>query len=313
MKVVIPFYNHAHLVCEEAKKMLRDAGFEVVTNDTGKRLTPDELKAMICDAYGVIAGTEKYHADVLNAAKDLKVIIRFGVGTDNFDINEFKKRGIKAGVISNMNAVAEFAVTLMLASIKKLTELDRNMRTIGWERCNLREIERKTVGIVGFGRIGRRVAQMLSGFQVRILAYDPIMPNAACNDVNFVTFDRLIAESDIISLHLPQTPNTYHMFNADVFARMKKGSYLINTSRGAIVDTDALCDALENGILAGAGLDVFETEPLPADSPLFAFDNVVLSPHNAALSYETNYNGSLISARSIIAVSRGGEPEYPIV
>ena len=313
MKVVIPFYNHARLVCEDAKKMLRDAGFEVVTNDTGKRLAPDELKAMLRGAYGVIAGTEQYNADVLNAAKELKVIIRFGVGTDNFDLKEFKKRGIKAGVISNMNAVAEFAVTLMLASIKKLTELDRNMRTKGWERGNLREAEGKTIGIVGFGRIGRRVAQLLSGFHVRILAYDPFMPNLACDGMEFATFDRLIAEADIISLHLPQNPDTYHMFNADVFARMKKGSYLINTSRGAIVDTDALCEALRNGTLAGAGLDVFETEPLPGDSPLLEFDNVVLSPHNAALSYETNYNSSLISARSIIAVSRGEEPEYPII
>jgi len=178
----------------------------------------------------------------------------------------------------------------------------------------MRELSEKTVGIVGFGRIGRRLAELLAGFHVNILAYDPYMNEAAAAERNVtpVSLEELLARSDVVSLHLPSTPETYHLINAETLAKMKDGAYLVNTSRGALVDEKALHDALVSGKLSGAGLDVYETEPVTADNPLFALENTALAPHVSALSYETNYNGAITCAKSIIQVKEGGKPLYSL-
>lgn len=313
-RVAIPFPENSNLVCAQARGLLADAGFEVVCNELGRPLSRDEQKALIRDAYAVIAGVEPYDADMLAAAKELRVLVRFGVGTDNLDLDVLRGRGVRVGVIANHNAVAEFALTLALAALKNLIRYDACARRGGWDRYPMRELTNKTVGIVGFGRIGRRLAELLRGFDVRALAYDPCMDEAAAAalGVTPAPFERVLAESDVISLHLPHTPSTYHLINADALALMKKGAFLINTARGPIVDERALREALTNGRLCGAALDVYETEPLSADNPLIKLDSVVLAPHVAALTYETNYNGGLICARSIIAVQEGGEVLYPL-
>ena len=178
----------------------------------------------------------------------------------------------------------------------------------------MRELTGKTVGVVGFGRIGRRLCELLSGFGVTVLAYDPFMNEQAAAErkVTPVALDTLLESADIVSLHLPATEETKHLINADTIAKMKDGAYLINTSRGALVDEKALYDALTSNKLAGAALDVFEREPVTADNPLFALPNTVLSPHCSALTYETNYNGGIICAQSIVNVLRGGKPLYPL-
>ena len=294
--------------------MLLDAGFELACNDTGRKLDRDEQKALIADAFAVIAGTESYDDDMLAAAPNLKLVVRFGVGTDNFDLEAMKRRGIAVGVISNNNSVAEFTVALILGIMKNLHRFDNAVREGKWSRFTMRELKEKTVGIVGFGRIGRRLAQLLQGFDVKILAYDPYMNEAAAAKlcVTPVSLDTLLAESDVVSLHLPATPQTHHLINRETIAKMKDGAYLVNTSRGVLIDESALKEALESGKLAGASLDVFEREPITKDLALNSVDNILLAPHVAALSVETNYNAGLTCAESVIRVYNGGAPLYPV-
>lgn len=312
--VAFPFRHHATLVSPDAKQMLLDAGFELVCNDTGRKLDREEQKAMIADAFAVIAGTETYDDDMLAAAPNLKLVVRFGVGTDNFDLQAMKRRGIAVGVISNNNCVAEFTMALILGVMKNLHRFDNAVRQGQWSRFTMRELKDKTVGIVGFGRIGRRLAQLLQGFDVKILAYDPYMNEDTASQLKVkpVTLEELLEESDIISLHIPATPETYHLINRDTIAKMKDGAYLVNTSRGVLIDETALQEALEAGKLAGAALDVFEREPVTKDLPLGKLDNILLAPHVAALSVETNYNAGMTCAESVIRVYQGGTPLYPI-
>lgn len=313
-KVALMTRHHSTLICEEARQMLLDAGFEIVSNDTGNILPFEDQKALIKDVYAIIAGTEKYPREMLEGCDQLKVVTRFGVGTDNFDLAAMKEMGLEVGVIANFNAVAEFALTLILNVIKNQQRLDPAVRQGKWARFPMRELTGKTVGLVGFGRIGRRLAELLSGFDVKLLAYDPYMNAAAAAErkVQPATLEELLAQSDVVSLHLPSTPETHHLINAETIAKMKDGAYLINTARGALVDEKALLEALTSGKLSGAGLDVYEQEPVTADNPLFALPNVALAPHVSALTYETNYNGGIICAQSIINVANGGKPLYPI-
>lgn len=313
-KVALMTRHHASLICEEARTMLLDAGFEIVSNDTGRILSREEQKDLIKDAYAIIAGTEKYDREMLEGCDQLKVVTRFGVGTDNFDLQTMKNMGIQVGVITNCNAVAEFALTLILAAMKNLPLYDNAARHGKWSRFPMRELGEKTVGLVGFGRIGRRLAELLAGFNVTILAYDPYMNEEAAKErkVLSVSFEELLEKSDVVSLHLPYSKETDHLINAETIRKMKDGAYLINTSRGTLVDEKALYEALVSGKLAGAGLDVYEKEPVTEDNPLFKLENNVLAPHVSALTYETNYNGGIICAESIIRVAHGGRPVYSL-
>ena len=306
--------HHASLICEEARTMLKEAGFEIVSNDTGKILSREEQKELIRDAYAIIAGTEKYDREMLDGCDNLKVVTRFGVGTDNFDLQAMRDMGIQVGVIANYNAVAEFALTLILSVMKNLPRYDQAARAGKWSRFQMRELTGKTVGLVGFGRIGRRLAELMSGFGVTILAYDPYMNEEAAKErkVQSVSLEELLERSDVVSLHLPSTKETYHLINKENIGKMRDGAYLINTSRGALVDEEALYEALACGKLSGAALDVFEKEPVTADNPLFGLEQTVLAPHVSALTYETNYNGGLICAESIIRVAQGQKPIYPL-
>lgn len=311
-KVVFPFRHQSTLVCPEAKKMLIDAGFYIVCNETGKKLSEVEQHEMIKDAYAIVAGTEKYDAAMLEGCDDLKVIIRFGVGVDNFDLDEIRRKKIYLGTIANHNAVAEFTLTLILSVMKSLPLYDTEVRNGGWGRFRMKELSGKTVGIIGFGRIGRRLAELLTGFGCRILSYDPYQDKNVAKSLNteLVSLDKLLSVSDVISLHMPLTEETRHIINLETIAKMKDGVYFVNTSRGGLVDEKALVESLKSGKIAGAGLDVFEKEPVSPNNPLFTLDNDVLAPHVSALSIETNYNAGIISAQSIINVSNGGKPIY---
>ena len=315
MKVAVPFRHHATHICMEARSLLTDAGFELVCNDTGRILSFDEQKDMIHDACAVIAETEEYTAEMLDGCGSIKAILRFGVGTDNFDLEKMKAMGIQVGVIANYNAVAEFTLLHILSCMKSLPQLDKAIRSGKWSRYRMRELTGKTVGIVGFGRIGRRLAELLAGFNVTILAYDPYIDVNEASKRNVIPTDLncLLSQSDVVTLHLPANDTTLHMINRETISRMKDDAYIINTSRGKLVDESALFEALSNGKIAAAWLDVYEEEPVKnADNPLFTLENDTLTPHTAAITYETNYNGGIICARSIINVLNGGKPIYPL-
>ena len=315
MKVSIPFTHQKTHICEEARQMLRQAGFTLVCNETGRRLTFEEQREMISGAFAVIAGTERYDAAMLEGLDSLRVIVRFGVGVDNFDVPLLKRMGVQIGVISNYNAVAEFTLLLILSAMKNLPRLDREVRQGRWSRYPMRELRGKTVGLVGFGRIGQRVAELLTGFDARLLAYDPYIDaeKARQRGVVPVPFETLLRESDVVSLHLPANEKTFHLMNERTLSMMKEGAVLVNTARGMLVDEEALMRALSSGRLCAAGLDVYEKEPITApDNPLLQMEQTTLTPHTAAITLETNYNGGLICAESILNVLRGGQVVYPV-
>ena len=312
--VAIPFRSFPELVGEETAAELERAGFTVTANRTGKKLVGAELSAMIRDAYAVVAGSEKYTGEVIRSAKNLRLIVRFGVGLDNIDLDAVRECGVKLGVISNDYAVAEHAMMLILALLRKVTERDAEIRSGIWSHEPLHELRGKTVGLLGFGRIGRRLASMLSGFEVRIVASDPFFDKEAGEKlhVEAVSFEELLKQSDVLSLHLPGLPENEGIIDTNALSLMKKGAVLINTARGSLVDEEALAEALKSGKLAGAALDAFRKEPLPADSPLLSAPNLIVTPHTAALTKETNENACRTVVRSIVSVAGGGEPEYPV-
>lgn len=274
------------------------------------------LKDMIVGADAVVAGAEMYPAEALACAPGLKAIARFGVGTDNIDLDYCKAHGVKVARSANFNSVAEYALTLMLCLIKNVIAFDASARRAGWDRYTMRELTGKNVGLVGFGRIGGRLAKLIKAFDANVMVYDPFVNVQLAKSMGLTicaSLPEMLKKSDIVSLHLPLNSETRHLFDASAFAMMKDGAYLINTARGPIVDEDALYDALTSGTLAGAAIDVFEEEPLSPNNKLISLPNVVVSPHASALSYETNYNGSLICAKAIIDIMNGRTPEYPVI
>ncbi|MBQ4505836.1 MAG: phosphoglycerate dehydrogenase [Firmicutes bacterium] len=312
--VVLPFSSQAKAFCGEARQMLTDAGFELRCNESGVRPDAEELKELLSGAFAAVAGTEQYTADVIGSAKDLKALIRFGVGTDNLDLDALRRQGVSVGTTANFNSVAEFTLTLMLGLIKNLPRLNAAARNGHWTRFPMRELGGKTVGLVGFGRIGRRVNELLAGFGADVIVYDPFVDGETVRSLGAepASLEELLEKSDIVSLHLPYTPEVRYLIDAEAIARMKDGAYLINTARGGLLDEKALYDALVSGKLSGAALDVYETEPVSADDPLLGLENAVFTPHASAQSLETNYNGSIICAQSIISVFNGGAPVYPV-
>lgn len=258
-------------------------------------------------------------ARVMDSAPNLKVIGRHGVGVDNIDVDSATKRGIYVvntpGV--NTEAVAEHAVGMMIALSKRIVEADCAMRDGHW---NFRyegfgqEMLGQTLGIVGLGRIGYRVAKICrDGFGMKIIYCDEIGDPEKERKLSAqkVLLDELLQEADYVSLHVPAMPSTFHLINADNIGLMKKSAFLINTSRGNVVDGEALCSALKDGHIRGAGLDVFEEEPLPENSDFLKLPNVILTPHMASHTEEAMIAMSMV-VKDVVRVIRGENPEHPV-
>jgi glyoxylate reductase len=245
------------------------------------------------------------------AGTSLKVVSNFGVGYDNIDIEAARARGVRAtntpGVLTN--ATAELAVALMLAAGRRIAEADAMIRGDCWsgsqENILGRELAGATVGLVGFGRIAQRVAALLGPFEVRLVCSS--RSSGPVRGAERLALDDLLAESDFISLHVPLTPETRHLVDANAFAKMKRGAILVNTSRGAVVDTRALIDALRSGRLAAAGLDVYEDEP-HVPPGLRDLPNTVLLPHIGSATAATRDAMARLCAENVIAVIDGQEP-----
>lgn len=261
-------------------------------------------------------------ADLLDAAgASLQVVANFAVGVDNIDTDAVRERGLRATNTPDVltNATAELAVALMQAAGRRIVETDGILRRgewAGWEPEQFlgRELGGATVGLVGFGRIGRRVAELLTGFDVTLAftARQPMEAHAAWYSARRMELDDLLAVSDFVSLHVSLTPETRHLIDARALARCKPGAILVNTSRGGVVDTDALVAALRDGPLAAAGLDVYEDEPaVPAE--LVALPNTVLVPHIGSATRSTRDAMATLCADNVIAVLSGAEPPTPVV
>lgn len=242
--------------------------------------------------------TDRIDAEVMDAAgPGLKVISNCAVGFDNIDVAEATRRGIPVGNTPGVltETTADFAFALLMAAARRIVEGERFVRAGKWKTWGLtqllgQDVHRATLGIIGYGRIGQALARRARGFEMRILYYDPFHPEEPQADesgAQKVDLDTLLRQADFISLHVPLTEQTYHMINAEAFSKMKPTAILINTARGAVVDPQALYQALKGGQIAAAALDVTEPEPLPPDHPLLSLENLIVTPHIASASVET--------------------------
>lgn len=289
---------------------------EVVYNPTGKPLTSTEVAQLLPGIDGYIAGLDGIDANALKTADRLKVIARYGVGFDNVDLAAAREKGIVVTNTPGANSVsvAELALGLILALARQIPDAAQTVRQGKWPRLNGISLEDKTIGILGLGAIGKQLARRLAGFDCHILAYDPFadITFATANGITLESIDKVIAKSDFISLHLPLLPETRALVNAEFLAHMKKGAFLINTSRGEVVDETALLHALESGHLRGAGLDAFTVEPPDPTNPLLQLPQVVATPHLGAQTDGATSNMGWFAMKDCLAVLRGEEPIYRV-
>jgi len=269
-------------------------------------LKPDELKAKIKDYHGlVVRSATKATAEILEAAENLKVIGRAGTGVDNVDTVCATKKGIVVMNTPGGNTVttAEHAVSLMMALARKIPQATASMRRGEWEKKKYEgtEMTGKTLGILGVGNIGGVVASRALGLRMNVIAYDPFISEEAADKLGIVlvTLDDLYKKSDFISIHVPLTAETKNIVNAEAFKKMKKGVKLINAARGGIVNEKDLADAIREKIVSGAALDVFEKEPVPADNPLLQMEEVILTPHLGASTFEAQESVAIAIANQI--------------
>lgn len=247
-----------------------------------------EIAEFLRDYTYIVTGGEKWNATLLEKlGRQIKMIVKFGAGVDNIDLAAAQRNSIPVSNTPGANAfaVAELGAALILDISRGVSVYDRLLKNGRWEgNFGSRSLRGKTVGLLGFGAIAQKLSSLLLPFGVSIIAYDTLQNEelAESLSVRYVPLDELFALSDFLSLHVPLTEDTRHFISAKEFACMKPGAFLINTSRGGVIKETDLIQALENKIIAGAGLDVFEEEPLSADSPLRRFENVILTPHAAA-------------------------------
>lgn len=302
-------------------RVLTDAGFEIryPKNPTFTRgLGPEEETiSELQDCVAIIAGGEYFAPRVLDACPKLRVIARAGVGFDRVNVPAATERNIAVTITptSNHEAVAELMLALLLGVTKSVAFNDRTLRSGVWSQKLTAPIRGRTVGLVGLGRIGKSTAVRCAALGMRVLAHEqfPDREFVAKNNIPLVELDDLLAQSDFVSLHCPLNDATRGMCNAAFFAKMKPGSVLINTARGGLVVEDDLIPALKSGRLSGAGLDVFQQEPLPPTSPLLQLDNVVLSPHIGGTDTRSSEDMGIECAHNIVKLSRNEWPEGAVV
>ncbi|MCI8513640.1 MAG: phosphoglycerate dehydrogenase [Lachnospiraceae bacterium] len=274
----------------EYVKELESRNCEVVLYPSTGNMSENDILTWAKGCCAHICGGVQYSARVMDGLPDLKMIARIGVGYETVDIPAASERGILVATTPGAGAetVSEHAITMIAALSRRVFENDRMVRSGGWTTITGHSVYRRVLGIVGFGLIGRQLAKWAKGFDMKILAYDP-MPDeiyAKKHGVIYVSLETLLKESDYVSLHLPLTPSTKGLIGENELALMKSEAFLINAARGGIVKEKALYQALKNRRIAGAALDVFEQEPIGADNPLLALDNVIFSPHMAGSTFE---------------------------
>jgi phosphoglycerate dehydrogenase-like enzyme len=297
-------------------KTFRDAGFEAVFPAVSRQMTEDEILAALAGVEAVLAGSEPYTPRVLDAHPQLKVIARNGVGYDAVDVAAATERGIPVTVApANQEAVAEHAFALILALAKQVVPQHLGLRQGQWLRKMTQPLRGRTLGLAGLGRIGKAMAVRARAFGMPVIAFEPYPDEAFVRQhaVALVPLERLFAEADYLSLHMPLTPESRRCVGRSLIGRMKPTAYLINTARGGVVCEEELYEALRDGTIAGAGLDVFEDEPPAPDNPLLKLDNVVLTAHTAGVDLKSGEDMALLAARTIVALSRGEWPAELIV
>ncbi len=276
----------------------------------------EELLAKVTDADGVFILDNDGDQKLIDAAKNLKVIANFGVGYDNIDWKYATSIGLPVVNTPTQvtEATAEHTATLIASTMRSIAKYDRDVRNGIWESpnfddCNT-QIEGATLAVLGFGRIGKRVCRKMQGFGMNVIYYDKFRASKEVEEefgVRYVEFDEALAEADCVTLHMPYIPENHHLFNAQTFAKMKSSAYFVNCARGKIVDEQALADALKNGVIKGAGLDVFENEPT-VNEDLLKLPNVTLTPHIASLTMKARLGMCREALAGITGVLKGEKP-----
>ncbi len=310
MKAVITDYQYENI--DQEKKIIGEAGIQL---EEYQIKDPAKLIGLIDDADAVVTQYSDINADVIDHLKHCKMIIKYGIGVNNIDVEAATKKGIYVCNVPDygVEEVSDHAVSMIFALSKRLFTITRALKEGDWGYSSVVPLYRfseATVGLVGFGRIPQLVAKKLSGFGVKILAYDPFINEERAAELGAtpVSFDILCKESDYISIHCPLTPDTTHLFNKETFTKMKRTAVLVNTARGPVIEEKALIEALEKKIIAGAGLDVFETEPVRQDNPLLHMENVIATPHCAWYSIQSIRNLQRKTAEEVVNILKGNKP-----
>jgi phosphoglycerate dehydrogenase-like enzyme len=276
---------------------------DVTINPFGRILTKAELIQLIPDMDAVIIGVDPLDEEVLRHAHQLKVISKYGVGTDNIDLNYAECKGIKVTVTADANkeAVADYTLALMLGAARRMVRIDQECRKLNWEKITAVDVWNKTIGLIGLGSIGKGVAARAQGFNMKVIAYDSMQDHhyAANNQIEYVTMDYLLEHADFISLHLPLTERTHHLISYPQFAKVKETAVIVNTARGGLIDEKALLWALTHNKIWGAGIDVFEQEPTQ-EKELLLLDNIVIGSHCAASTFQSIENMEIMSVTHIL-------------
>jgi D-3-phosphoglycerate dehydrogenase / 2-oxoglutarate reductase len=303
----------APMYCSEQMKDVMDyakSSFdEVILNPYARKMTHSEIAALWSDVDAVIAGVEEWDsAFIASAPPQLTILARNGIGYDNVDLAAAAAKGITVTVTrqANSDAVADCTFAFMLALARRLIPMNAAVHSGKWGYVVADDVFQKTIGILGFGAIGQRIARRAAGFDMKILAFDPYIPAEQFKALNTTscTAEEIYRSADYIICTGPLTKERHHIINKESLAMMKKTAYVINTARGPLVDEAALYDALKSGTIAGAGLDVFEEEPC-YKSPLFELENVVLLPHLGGHSKGATHNMGRMNIDNILAVSAG--------
>lgn len=281
--------------------------------------THDGIVAVAKDADALFVTYGQITADVIAELNNCKVIGRFGIGIDNIDIAAATAKGITVtyAPVYCLDEVSDHAMAMLLSLARKIPQSNALVQAGRWEMPAVVPIARlrgNTLGLVGFGNIPQMVAPKAQAFGINVITADPFIPKEVTDaaNVELVELDELLERSDYVSVHAPMLPSTEKMFNADVFKKMKSTALLVNTARGPLVDTDALCDALDAGEIGGAALDVVPVEPLPADSNLLGRDNIILSPHTGFYSEDALLELQTTVAKDVASVLTGQEPKFPV-
>ena len=316
---VLVSVSHFDKLCKDAWKMLEDNGHEVIYEERPfPAYSYEELQKLLPDIDACIVGLDTYTEDVWKISDRLKGACKFGVGVDNFDLEAATKYGkiVCNCPGQNSNAVAELTICYMISALRWVAPLDAAMKRNEWPRYVGEEIEGRTVGLYGFGAIARMVAKKLQNFDVKIIAYDLYPNEAAAKElgVEMVSAEDVITKSDIVSLHAPATAENYHLFRKETFERMKDGAYLINAARGGLVDLEELAAAIKGGKIRGAALDAFEVEGAGslAKSAIMECENVILTPHTGAETYDAYRKVGITAAQNVIDIMAGRKPKFQV-
>lgn len=299
----------------EPVEYLRSHGCEVELTPQGEKVSEEELVDKVAQCDAAIVGFDKITESVLQHAPDLKIVAKHGAGVDNIDVKAATSRGVVviSAAGANSDAVAELTIGLFLSLARSIPYADQSVKQGDWPRVVGVQLNKKTLGIIGLGQIGKKLAKLALGFDMNIAAYDVFRDEDFAQQwgIRYIPLDEVLSESDFISIHVPLIPSTRQLIGSKELGLMKRDAFLVNIARGGIVDEEALYQVLKEKRIRGAALDVFSTVP-PQGSPLLSLDNVITTPHMGGYTTEALRETGMICARGIVDISQGKTPRSAV-